>query len=112
MKRNAAGKPVAWEVHNPSRLDIVSFNDKAAKRRGGSKVIVKGERVIPSPDWLAMHNLPTGSSEVRSYHFRYGSVDIAVNKHFLSGTPVEDIINYLAQDPNGWKSIETIWWEY
>lgn len=112
MYRNSQGKPIAWEVNNPTRLDVVSLNDKAAQRRGGSRVIVKGERKNPSPQWHILHGLPLTSPEVRSYHFRYGSVNIAVNQIFPTGTPIEDVINYLSLDPNGWDRIDTIWWQY
>ncbi|SRR5258708_40162812 len=113
MHRDDSGVPDSWEITNPTRLDISAANDAAAKRRGESKVIVKGRRKDPSPSWYIAHGLDINKDdEVRSYNFGYKAVEDALRLHFPPGSDVEDIINYLSLEENGWETIHTIWWEY
>lgn len=112
MHRDDSGMPDSWEINNPTRLDFSAANDAAAKRRGESKVIIKGKRVDESPLWLALHGLAPGSDEVRSYNFGYLAVQDALRLHFPSGSDPAEIVNYLSLETNGWESITTMWWEY
>lgn len=127
LHKNSAGIVDSWEIPNPTRIDFVSANDKDARARGGSRVVVKGQRVVPSPPWLRRQGLPDGSDEVRTYFFLWGEVDIAINDQYTGkgrnrvltspavfppGSTGADIVNYLALEPNGWKSVTTMWWQY
>ena len=113
MHRDDSGMPDSWEINNPTRLDFSAANDAAAKRRGESKVIIKGRRVNPSPQWYDAHGLDIlKDDEVRSYNFGYASVQDALRLHFPSGSDPADIVNYLSLETNGWKSITVMWWEY